>query len=264
MLLILVQDYIPQDVASSPGWTLDRWTHLGMASTNLSLHSGLFFEAVWTLDGTEISANSLQPSRLVVMVLSLSETGSITHSDCCNPQRTCSTIWEPCQKECPSTGVAVCEWLCPRPCCRLRQSNPQWQQVGTTKTHSSLTIERLSACQRVKRRGLQTKKTPQDSGEKVSWFSLPDKHAAYLSPKTEAHTPTQCGLGHLYKLFWFSLKSSTYAHVDANCYLRLEERGRKGMWNESNALTICRVVLATAAAIAPTTRRAKWSFQWDV
>lgn len=67
-------------------------------------------------------------------------------------------------------GVAVCEWLCPRPRCPLRQSNPRWQQVGKTKSHSSLTIQRLSACQRVKRRGLQTKKAPRDSGdaEKIS------------------------------------------------------------------------------------------------
>lgn len=42
MLLILVQDYILEDVASSPGWTLDSLTRLGMASTNLSLDSRLF------------------------------------------------------------------------------------------------------------------------------------------------------------------------------------------------------------------------------
>lgn len=62
-----------------------------------------------------------------------------------------------------------------------------------------------------------------------SRFSLPDKHAAYLSQKIKVLKPTHRGLGHLYQLFWFSLKSSTYAQVDASCYLRLKEKGRRGI-----------------------------------
>lgn len=72
--------------------------------------------------------------------------------------------------------------------------------------------------------------------------------------KCKVIQPTHHGLGCLYQLFWFLLKSSTYAQVDAKCYLRWEKkRGRRGMWNASNALTICRVVFMTAAAISPTT-----------
>lgn len=75
---------------------------------------------------------------------------SITQSHC---HRTCSAIWESCQRECPSAGVTcerMCEWLCMRPRCLPRQSNPVTAS-GQNKTaffpHNSATF-RLSKSQK--------------------------------------------------------------------------------------------------------------------
>lgn len=192
------------------------------------------------------------------MLLSLSETQSITPSDGRSPQRTCSAIWEPCQKECPSTGVTVCEWLCLRPRCLLRQSNPQWQQVGKTKSLSSLTIQLLSGCQRVKRQGLQTKKTPWDmgDGEKISSGKADLVcHTNLLhtwARKLKVFQPHMVVLDICTNYFGSQVRNI----CPSWCQLLFKTRkksGRGGMWNASNALTICRVVLETAAAVAPST-----------
>lgn len=192
------------------------------------------------------------------MLLSLSETQSITPSDGCSPQRTCSAIWEPGQK-----GMSIhrgdCVWVCVNGC--VWGHVAYWDnQIHSDSKWAKQRVILLSqfSCQRVKRQGLQTKKALRDTGdgEKISSGKADLVCQTNLqhtwARKLKVIQPTHRGLGHLSQLFWFSLKSSTYARVDANCYLRLAKRGRRGMWNASNALTICRVVFATAAAAAPT------------
>ncbi len=98
--------------------------------------------------------------------------------------------------------VSAYERLCLRPRCPLRQSNPQWQQVGNTKSHSSLAILLLSACERVKRRERQTKKALQDTGGKISsgkadWDCQTNLQHTWAR-KFEVIQPTRRSLGHLY------------------------------------------------------------------
>lgn len=81
--------------------------------------------------------------------------------------------------------------------------------------------------------------------------------------KWKVFQPTHRGLRHLYQQFWFSLLSSTYAMLIPFAIQDWKQGIRRGMWNASNALAICRVVFATAVAIAPP-QCAKWSFQCDV
>lgn len=149
--------------------------------------------------GKKVGANGLQPPRFVMLLLGLSETQSINPSWWLQPTENLQRHLGALPKGMSihrGDCVWVCsEWLRLRPRRLPRQSNPQWQQVGKTKSHSSLTIQLLSACQRVKRRGRQTKETPRDTGGKISsgksWFSLPDRPAAYLSQSIKsdsAHT----------------------------------------------------------------------------
>lgn len=175
------------------------------------------------------------------MRLSLLETQSITLSDCRSTQRTCSSIWEFRQKECPSAGVAVYEWLVRGWCCPLRQSNAQWQQVGTTKGHSSLTIQGLFSLSKSQKTRTADKET--STGQ---WRELSSGKADSVCQTNVRHTwarkcikPTHCGLRYLYQLFWFPLKSSTYARGTANCYLILGSRaGRECGMNRTHSPSV--------------------------
>lgn len=195
------------------------------------------------------------------MFLSLLKTQSITPSDGRSPQRPCSAIWEHCQKECPSTGVTVCEcvWMVVFSghvayWDNQIHSDSKWakQRAILPSQFSYFQAVKESKDKECRQRKLHGAWRWREAELRKSRFYLPDKPAEYLSQKIKSNSATHRVLGHLYQLFWFSLQFPTYAQVDAKCYLRLEKVG--GGWNASNALTICCAgVSTTVVAVTCTT-----------
>lgn len=136
-----------------------------------------------------------QSYGFITFTLRLWETQSITPSYGRSPHRTCSAIWEPCQKECPSTGVTVCvsvwivmfEAMLPTETIKStatasgRNKEPFFSHYsatfGLSKSQKTRTADKgnLAGCG-----------TWRENELRKSWFSLPDKPAAYLDQKTKS------------------------------------------------------------------------------